>query len=85
MPPNKVQMKMSSPFSTFSSPFLKTLFCFSTSPYQIEQNVSGLLNLLPDQSDELLQRVDQPLEEVSCLVIGAGDIITPLHLDGFVF
>jgi len=34
---------------------------------QIEQNLSGLLNLLPDRTDELLQRVDQPLEEVSKL------------------
>ena len=32
-------------------------------PKNIEQNVTGLLNLLPDQMDELLQRIDQPLEE----------------------
>ena len=30
---------------------------------KIEQNLSGLLNLVPDETDELLQRVDQPLEE----------------------
>ena len=33
-------------------------------PNKIEQNLSGLLNLLPEETDELLQRVDQPLKEV---------------------
>jgi capping protein beta len=32
-------------------------------PNKIEQNLSGLLNLLPDETDELLQRIDQPLKE----------------------
>jgi hypothetical protein len=32
-------------------------------PNKIEQNLNGLLNLLPDETDELLQRVDQPLKE----------------------
>lgn len=32
-------------------------------PGKIEQNLSGLLNLLPDDTDELLQRIDQPLVE----------------------
>ncbi len=31
-------------------------------PSKIEQNLSGLLNLLPDDQEELLQRIDQPLE-----------------------
>ena len=31
-------------------------------PSKIEQNLSGLLNLAPSLSDELLQRIDQPLE-----------------------
>ena len=35
-------------------------------PNKIEQNLSGLLNLLPEDTDELLQRVDQPLEEATC-------------------
>ena len=34
-------------------------------PNKIEQNLSGLLNLIPEETDELLQRVDQPLEESS--------------------
>lgn len=33
-------------------------------PNKIEQNLSGLLNLLPNEADELLQRVDQPLKEI---------------------
>jgi capping protein (actin filament) muscle Z-line, beta len=32
-------------------------------PNNIEQNLTGLLNLCPEESDELLQRIDQPLEE----------------------
>jgi len=30
-------------------------------PNKIEQNLTGLLNLLPEETDELLQRIDQPL------------------------
>ena len=33
-------------------------------PNKIEQNLSGLLNLIPEETDELLQRVDQPLKEI---------------------
>ena len=32
-------------------------------PNKVEQNLVGLTNLLPDESDELLQRIDQPLQE----------------------
>lgn len=32
-------------------------------PQNVEQNLTGMLNLLPDQMEELLQRIDQPLEE----------------------
>jgi len=32
-------------------------------PNKVEQNLNGLLNLLPNETDELLQRVDQPLTE----------------------
>lgn len=34
-------------------------------PNKIEQNLNGLLNLIPDETDELLQRVDQPLKEAT--------------------
>ena len=33
-------------------------------PQKVEQNLNGLLNLLPEETDELLQRVDQPLKEL---------------------
>jgi capping protein beta len=33
-------------------------------PNKIEQNLNGLLNLVPEETDEILQRVDQPLQEV---------------------
>ena len=32
-------------------------------PSKVNQNLSGLLRLVPESTDELLQRVDQPLEE----------------------
>lgn len=32
-------------------------------PNKVEQNLTGLTNLLPDETDELLQRIDQPLQE----------------------
>ncbi len=38
-------------------------------PSNIEQNLSGLLNLMPEETDELLQRVDQPLEESNDTVV----------------
>ena len=32
-------------------------------PSKIEQNLTGLLNLVPEEADEISQRVDQPLQE----------------------
>jgi capping protein (actin filament) muscle Z-line, beta len=34
-------------------------------PNKIEQNLNGFLNLLPDETEELLQRIDQPLKETT--------------------
>lgn len=34
-------------------------------PNKIEQNLNGLLNLMPEETDELLQRIDQPLQEAT--------------------
>ncbi len=34
-------------------------------PNKVEQNLTGLLNLLPENEDELLQRIDQPLREMT--------------------
>jgi capping protein beta len=33
-------------------------------PNNIAKNLNGLLNLVPEQTDELLQRIDQPLQEL---------------------
>mmetsp|Transcript_8944 Transcript_8944/g.11726 ORF Transcript_8944/g.11726 Transcript_8944/m.11726 type:complete len:284 (+) Transcript_8944:40-891(+) len=51
-------------------------------PNKIEQNMSGLLNLLPDQSDELLQAVDQPLEESTCTESGREYLLCDYNRDG---
>jgi hypothetical protein len=34
-------------------------------PNKIEQNLNGLLNLIPAETDDLWQRVDQPLKEAT--------------------
>jgi len=44
-------------------------------PNKIEQNLSGLLNLVPEETDELLQRVDQPLEEATDQVEVGGTML----------
>ena len=44
--------------------------------------MSGLLNLLPEQTDELLQRVDQPLEEATCAETGRKYLLCDYNRDG---
>jgi len=51
-------------------------------PNKIEQNLSGLLNLIPEQTDELLQRVDQPLEEATCAQTGRKYLLCDYNRDG---
>uniref|UniRef100_A0A7S2F5N5 F-actin-capping protein subunit beta n=1 Tax=Octactis speculum TaxID=3111310 RepID=A0A7S2F5N5_9STRA len=51
-------------------------------PNKIEQNLSGLLNLIPDQTDELLQRVDQPLQEATCGQTGRPFLLCDYNRDG---
>ena len=34
-------------------------------PHKVEQNLNGLTNLLPEETDELLQRIDLPLQEAT--------------------
>jgi capping protein beta len=51
-------------------------------PNKIEQNLSGLLNLVPDATDELLQRVDQPLEEATCGTTGRKYLLCDYNRDG---
>lgn len=51
-------------------------------PNKIEQNLSGLLNLVPDETDELLQRVDQPLEESMDPESGRKFLLCDYNRDG---
>eukprot|EP00937_MAST-01D_sp_MAST-1D-sp2_P003539 g3539.t1 len=51
-------------------------------PKDIEDNLSGLLNLVPEHSDELLQRVDQPLQVATCPETGRAYILCDYNRDG---
>jgi len=51
-------------------------------PSKIEQNLNGLLNLIPEETDELLQRVDQPLKEATDPENGRKFLICDYNRDG---
>mmetsp|Transcript_24341 Transcript_24341/g.78645 ORF Transcript_24341/g.78645 Transcript_24341/m.78645 type:complete len:283 (-) Transcript_24341:297-1145(-) len=51
-------------------------------PNKIEHNLSGLLNLVPEHTDELLQRVDQPLEEATDAETGLKYLLCDYNRDG---
>ena len=51
-------------------------------PNNIEDNLSGLLNLVPEHTDELLQRVDQPLEAAVCPTSGRKYLLCDYNRDG---
>lgn len=51
-------------------------------PNKIEQNLNGLLNLLPEETDELLQRVDQPLKEDTDTETGRKFLLCDYNRDG---
>lgn len=51
-------------------------------PNRIEQNLNGLLNLLPEETDELLQRVDQPLQEATDTETGRQFLLCDYNRDG---
>mmetsp|Transcript_16993 Transcript_16993/g.28473 ORF Transcript_16993/g.28473 Transcript_16993/m.28473 type:complete len:267 (+) Transcript_16993:243-1043(+) len=51
-------------------------------PNKIEQNLNGLLNLIPDETDELLQRVDQPLKEENDAETGRKYLLCDYNRDG---
>ena len=81
MPPNKVIPRPRRPRCTHScrtDPLSKP----THARRQIEQNLSGLINLLPEQTDELLQRVDQPLEEAACPRTGRKFLLCDYNRDG---
>jgi capping protein beta len=51
-------------------------------PNKIEQNLNGLLNLIPEETDELLQRVDQPLKEATDPESGRLFLLCDYNRDG---
>lgn len=51
-------------------------------PNKIEHNLSGLLNLIPEHTDELLQRVDQPLENATCAETQREFLLCDYNRDG---
>lgn len=51
-------------------------------PNKIEQNLNGLLNLIPEETDELLQRVDQPLREGTDSETGRKYLLCDYNRDG---
>ncbi|GBG28129.1 F-actin-capping protein subunit beta [Hondaea fermentalgiana] len=50
-------------------------------PTKIELNLSGLVNLMPDLTDELLQRVDQPLQAAKDPVNGKQYLLSDYNRD----
>lgn len=51
-------------------------------PNKIEQNMTGLLNLLPNEADELLQRIDQPLKHAVDKDNGREYLLCDYNRDG---
>mmetsp|Transcript_5510 Transcript_5510/g.11327 ORF Transcript_5510/g.11327 Transcript_5510/m.11327 type:complete len:282 (-) Transcript_5510:277-1122(-) len=50
-------------------------------PTNIEVNLSGLVNLIPEMTDELLQRVDQPLQTAKDPVNGKQYLLSDYNRD----
>lgn len=51
-------------------------------PNNVQQNLSGLLNLVPEETDELLQRIDQPLEISVDSETGRNFLLCDYNRDG---
>jgi len=51
-------------------------------PNKVEQNLNGLLNLIPEETEELLQRVDQPLKEATDVETGRKYLLCDYNRDG---
>mmetsp|Transcript_13458 Transcript_13458/g.14621 ORF Transcript_13458/g.14621 Transcript_13458/m.14621 type:complete len:278 (+) Transcript_13458:169-1002(+) len=51
-------------------------------PNKVEQNLNGLLNLIPEETDELLQRIDQPLKEAKDPETGRKYLLCDYNRDG---
>lgn len=51
-------------------------------PQKVGQNLNGLLNLLPTETEELLQRIDQPLKELVDSETGRRFLLCDYNRDG---
>ena len=51
-------------------------------PNKIAHNLNAICNLIPEHADELLQRVDQPLEEAKCTDTGRAYLLCDYNQDG---
>jgi capping protein beta len=51
-------------------------------PAQTEANLTGLINLMPDLADDLLQRVDQPLKLMQDTKAGKPFVLCDYNRDG---
>ena len=51
-------------------------------PNKIAHNLNAICNLIPEHADELLQRVDQPLEEAKCKDTGRAYLLCDYNRDG---
>lgn len=51
-------------------------------PNKIEHNLSGILNLIPEHTDELLQRIDQPLQQATDSETGRAYLLCDYNRDG---
>ena len=51
-------------------------------PQKVEQNLSGLLELCPDLTEDLLSAVDQPLKVQNCKASGKEYLLCDYNRDG---
>ncbi len=51
-------------------------------PSRVEQSLSGIISIAPDDADELLQRIDQPLQEQVDGETGRKYLICDYNRDG---
>jgi capping protein beta len=51
-------------------------------PSSTEANLTGLINLMPDLTDDLLQRIDQPLKVSKDTKTGQNFVLCDYNRDG---
>jgi len=51
-------------------------------PQNVEDNLAGLLDIVPDLTEDLLSAVDQPLKVQKCKVTGKDYLLCDYNRDG---